>query len=275
MIFIKLNKKIIILSLIITIFMYPKTIVTVINMGKDVYIARKLSIYKTKPKSPTTISNDKAKIIFMFDGGHKSIYRDVYKIMNKYNYKGNIPIIPSMIDDKEHLSYQQLSSLYLEGWNLLNQSYYHKKNMYDKCNELLLDFDKGKQWMDNRYLGKFSDMIVVPYGEINPYLIYQLKNSGYSNIRTSDNIIVLNSRKIQYLPVTTIHLLSSLTVNEVKDKLLEDYSKNNIFILVLNKIKYNNDEYYLSYSKKDFQSIIKFIYENNDKFQVITYSQLF
>jgi len=33
-----------------------------------------------------------------------------------------------LIDEKEYMSYEQLSELYLKGWDLLNHSYSHKEN---------------------------------------------------------------------------------------------------------------------------------------------------
>jgi len=276
MIIIKVDKKIYIISLIIAALMYPQTILSIINNAKNIYIAKQLSmIHMESEDKYNYTNNDKTKIVFMFDGGWKSIYTDAYKIIDKYNYQGNIAIISSLIGTEEHLSYNQLSKLYLQGWELLNHSYYHKNDMYDKCDEVLSDFNKAKKWMENRYIGKSSNKIVMPYGEINPYLINQLKNEGYHSVRTSDNILILDSDKIQYHPVTVVNLLAYISVDEVKDILIQSQSKDKTIIFILNRIQDTNNGIESIYSKEKLQQIITFINENEDKFQVITYSQIF
>lgn len=273
MIIIKINIKIVILSFIIAILMYPKTFDFLINSGKDIYIAKKLttnSIQNTK----TTISSDKTSIVFMFDGGWSSVYLNAYHIFKEYDYKGSIQIIPSLVDEKEYMSYEQLAELYLEGWNLLNHSYSHKENTYVKSDELLSDFNKARQWMINRYIGKYSDMVVMPYGEINPYLIDKLKKSGYRNIRTSDNIIILNENEIKYHPVTVINLLTNVTVTEVKRQLTQTFKEHKTIVFTLNKIGDTDNGFGMTYNKNKLQQILMFINKNSDKFEVITYSEL-
>lgn len=274
MIDIKLNMKIVILSILIALFMYPKTIDFLITSGKNMCVAYTLSTGIAQTNKITADSH-KAKIVFMFDDGWISVYREAYGIMAKYNYTASISIVPSLIDEKEYMSYKQLSELYLKGWDLLNHSFSHKENTYNNPDELISDFNKARQWMKNRYIGNCSGMVVLPYGEINPYLVNKLKDAGYSNVRTSDNIIVLNKNIIEYYPITTINLLTDVTVNEVKNILTQKYDKSKPFILVLHKIEDRDDGFGMTYSKDKLKEIIMFINEHSDKFEVISYSQLF
>ncbi len=274
MIIIKIKIKIIILSILLAVFMYPKTLNFCISNIQNIYTAKKLNNIIVQDNHIST-NPDKIKIIFMFDDGWKSIYTEAYDIMKKYNYKASVQIIPSLIGEKEYMTYKEIADLYLGGWDLLNHSYSHKENMYYNCSELLSDINKAKQWMDNRYIGKNSDILVIPYGEINPYLIEQLKDAGYHNIRTSDNIITLYTNEIEYYPVTTINLLTCITVNEVKSILTQTAKNPKAVILILHKIGDTDDGYGMTYSKEKLEQIILFINKHSDKYEIIKYSRLF
>lgn len=274
MVDIKINMKIIVLSILIAAFMYPATLSYLLNAGKDISIAKKLSS-STLVNTRASIDPEKTKIVFMFDDGWSSVYSEAYKLMKQYDYKASVPIIPSRINKEDYMSYEQLSDLYLEGWDLLNHSYFHKENKYENSDELLSEFNKSRKWMNNRYIGRCSDMVVIPYGEINPYLIDQLKDDGYRSIRTSDNIIILDRSKIEYYPVTTINLLTNVPEYEVERLLEQSVYKSKTIILILHKIDDIDDGFGMTYNKDKFEQILMFIHENSDKFQVIIYSQLF
>ncbi len=271
---IKINIKVVILSILIAILMYPKTIVFLINTGKNIYVAKTLST-STVQNDETSVNIDKNKVVFMFDDGWGSVYSEGYDIMKKYNFKGTIGVIPSRVSEKEYMSYKQLSELYLDRWDLLNHSYSHNENLYSDSDKLLSDFNRAKQWMENRYIGKSSNVIVMPYGEINPYLIGQFKEAGYRNIRTSDNIITLDKTKIEYYPITTISLLTDVSVEKVKNLLSQMLGQQKTIIFILHKIGDEDDSFGMTYSKDKLEQIIQFIHKNSKEFEVITYSQLF
>lgn len=274
MISIKINMKIIILSIIITIFMYPFTTSYLFNIMRDVSIAKKLSS-STVQNIKTTVDRDKTKVVFMFDDGWESVYTEAYELMNEFDYKGSLAVIPSLVGEAGYMSYEQLSELYLQGWELLNHTYYHKENAYEDSLKLLSDFNKARKWMTNRYIGDFSNMAVIPYGEVNPYIIDMLKGDGYRNVRTSDNIIILDRNEIEYYPVATINLLTNIPEYEVERLLAQSFTEPKTFLLIMHKIGNVDDGFGMTYSRDKFEHIITFINENSDKFQVITYSQIF
>ncbi len=254
--------------------MYPRTMEIFIKCLNDSLTASKIN-NSTIQVNNTDIDPDKAKIVFMFDGGWSSVYIDAYELIKKYNCKASISVVPSRVNEIGFMSYQQLADLYLQGWDLLNHSYSHKENAYDDTDWLLSDFNRARQWMKNRYIDNYSDMLVTPIGEINPYLITKLKVAGYRNIRTAENIIILDEDKIDYYPVMTINLLTDVTVEEVEDMLSNITSEPKVVIIILNKIADKNDGFDMTYSKDKFEQIIMYINQHSDEFQVITYSQLF
>lgn len=244
-----------------------------INSGKDFCVAMNLKNYNIQNNN-TAIDRDKTKIVFMFDDGWRSVHSEAYSLMKEYGYKGSVSIIPSLIVEDEYMSYKELAELYLEGWDLLNHSYSHRADAYNNTDELLSDFDKSRRWMDNRYFGKCSDMVVMPHGEINPYLIRQLKNAGYRSVRTSDNIIVLDSFNYYYYPITSINPVTNISANEVTAQLKQGINELKTFVLIFHKIGYEDDEFGMTYNKDMLKQIIMFIDRHSDKFQVLTYSQL-
>ena len=272
MINIKLNIKIVIISIVLSIFMYPRTIEFLADSIKMNYIAVQLNTTDLQ-RDTINIDPEMVKIVIMFDDGWESVYSNAYKILEKYNFKASIPIIPSLVDEEEYMSYKELADLYIQGWDLLNHSYTHKDESYNQPVQLVSDFNKSREWMNNRYIGNGSDMVVMPYGVINPYLINKFREEGYRNVRTSDNIILLDKDIIEYYPIRTINLLTDMKANEVINIL--ETSEHKTIIFILHKIEDTKDGYGMTYSKDKFEQILEYIYNNNDQFQVITYSQLF
>lgn len=274
MIVIKINVKIVILSILIALIMYPETIAYLVSMGKNLNTARRLGTV-TEKEAKITADTDKTRVVFIFDDGWESVYLKAGGIMEKYGYKASISVIPSLVGEKEYMSYEQLSRLQLKGWDLLNHSYSHEEKAYDNPDKLLADFNKAREWMKNRYMGKCSDMLIIPYGEINPYLINCLKVAGYRNVRTSDNIIILDKNKIEYFPVTTVNLLTNVSPGKVKDILAQSFEEPKTILFILHKIGEGDDGFGMIYGEDKLEEIIKFINEHEEEFEVINYSQLF
>lgn len=270
----KINIKIVFLSILIALLMYPKTIEFLVQNVKSIYTAAKLNTISER-RSIKTIDSGKAKVVFIFDDGWESVYTDAFGVLEKYGYSASISVIPANVGMKGYMTYEQLSKLYEHGWDLLNHSYSHTENAYDNPEGLLSDFNKARQWMKDRQIGNCSDMLIIPYGEVNPYLIKRMKEEGYKNIRTSDNIIMLDKYEIQYYHVNTVNLLTDISAQKAIELALQPREETNTIIFVLHKIEEGDDEYGMKYSLDKFERIVKFFDEYRDKYQVITYSQLF
>jgi len=208
----------------------------------------------------------------MFDEGWVLVYSNAYPSFKKYNYKGSIPIIPTLVREKEYLSYEQIGKLYMDGWDILNHSYSHKEDI-DSI-ELFNEFEKSKNWMAKRYLTKCKEMAVIPYGYCDPYLIKLMLDSKYDNVRTSDNSIILDSENTVYYPITTISLKTDM---EIKEELyLSDaYKQKKSIAFIIHKLDKASDQYQTTYDPNRLEEILEFIHKNEDKFQVLPYSDMF
>lgn len=216
-----LNKGIILLIMILVFLMYPSTYIFL-----NGYISSINSTFKilTTKESKTvdvfskTNSLDKStiKILFIFDGGYKNVYENAYPVFKKYNLKGNVGVIPSLISEKKYMNVSELTNLYLEGWDILNQTFPYEADLYDSPTKELEDIQKTKKWMDNRFFTRTSDSVIMTYGEINPYLIKLLKNKDFKSIRTSDNIIDLSKDKVEYKPIKVMDLSQNPDISIIK-----------------------------------------------------------
>lgn len=271
--YIKINIKIIVLSILISALMYPRVIYFLIDTANDFTIAKRLS--KGVVKADANIDSDKSNIVFVFHGGWESVYTEAYELFRQFNYTGSVSVIPSRVGEIGFMTYEQLADIYMNGWELLNHSYYHKEDLYNKTDELLSDFNKARKWMRNRYIGEQSNMAVIPYGEVNPYLIEKLRNNGYKSIMTSDNIIILDKDEIEYYHVSTINLLTDVPVSEAINKLRPALEEPKSIMFILHKIEDGNDGFDMTFSRNKLEQILMFIDQHKDKFQVVTYSQLF
>lgn len=262
--------------------MYPKTISLVAYTAKNIYIAHKLSSNQSMEisriegqNSNITEKSDKIKVVVMFDGGWKSVFTEAYEIMRQYHLQGSVSVIPSQVDKEGFLSYGELAELYLHQWDLLNHSFSHDEKHIDKSYELLSDFNKAREWMKNRFIGRNKDNVVVPFGEINPYLLKLLEAHGYSSLRTSDNVIILDKNKYHYFPVNILNLTNPIGVEDVENFLKESLVDSRNVILIFNKIGNKDNGLGMTYSKAGFEEVIKLLDKIGDNFHIVTYSELF
>jgi len=273
-ILIKKNIRVILLSFLIALFLYPRTITVVTSFVKEAHVFLKLR-YTNEYLNKEPVDYSKTRIVFMFDDGWESTYLKAYPIMKKYNYRGSVPIIPSFVGAYEYMSFLQLGNLIINGWDVQNHSYSHKEGMYNNNRELLSDINKARQWMRSRSLATYGNMVVMPYGDISPELVPLLMEEGYDSIRKYNKVIMINREGMEeFQPTTFINLLTDVTVKEVENIFLSSIEEKGTIILILHKISDISDGFGMTYSEEKFEEIVKFIKEHEDKFQVVTYSQL-
>ena len=255
--------------------MYPKTYSVLYNLYNNVLIAVKINRDVYGELNSEYIDNNYIKVAIIFDSGYESVYYNALPILKKYNIKANVGLIPSLINEKEYMNYFQISNLYIDGWDVLNQTYSHKQNMYDYSEKLLEDIKRAQRWMDDNFLNRTSNDVIIPYGEINPYLLKLLYENNFNSVRTSDNILTLNKSNIQYYQVKSIHMSANVEIVDVKKLLQESFEAKTTTILIFNKISENQDNSKMNFNKSAFSEIVEFLYDNSHKYKVVTYSNLF
>jgi peptidoglycan/xylan/chitin deacetylase (PgdA/CDA1 family) len=265
----------IVVSFFISLFLYPETYVCFGRWVQDASAQQRLSAFSPAINNATKNDIKKTKVIFLFDDGWKSVYTQAYPVFNDFQFPGNVAIIPGLTGEGEYLNLNEIAQMYMNDWNILNHTFSHKENMYDDSKGLLIDFNKARDWMNEKYLSKCSGMAVIPYGEANPYLIKLLRDAKYQNIRTADNVIIMDTDKTCYFPERSISLLTDVQPREIKEVLEETQNQGNTIIFILHKIGEQRDNYKMTFSAKKLREILQFIKDQPDKFQVVTYSSLF
>jgi len=203
------------------------------------------------------------------------LYEKAYPGLKKYKLKGNVGVIPSLTSEKKYMNTSELTNLYLDGWDILNQTYPYEPDLYDNSTMELDDIQKAKKWMDNCLFTRTSDSVIMTYGEVNPYLIKLLKNKDFKSIRTSDNIIDLSKDKVEYKPIKALDLTRNPDLSII-EKFLEDAQKSNtIAVFVLGKVDEINEEDKETFNQYTLTQLVEYIYWNSNKFEVISYSDLF
>jgi len=211
----------------------------------------------------------------MFDDGWASVYTNAYPLFQKYGIKGSVAVIPGLTGESEYIDYAGIGELYIQGWDILNHSYSHMENMYDQPDELLLEFNRAREWMSRNYLVKGADMAVIPYGECNPYLIRLLAENGYTSIRTSSNIITIHNNNTTYYPVRAISPHDKSSLDLILEDMFMAYHDGIDVLFILHKIEPAHDEYRMTFYPESLDLLLQYIDENKDKYQVVPYSALF
>lgn len=249
--------------------MYPKTYSVIYGIFNNAVAAVKIN-NSTYEESVENSNSNYIKVAIIFDCGYDSVYYNAAPILKKYKLKANIGLIPSLIDEEGYMNYNQIADLYMSGWDILNQTYSHKENMYNYSEELLLDINYAKKWMEDNFLNRASDSVIIPYGEVNPYLLKLLQENKYKSVRTSDNILVLNNSRIEYLNIKCQHISKNIKTTDVIKFLEESYNEKKPALLILNKIGDTQD----SLEVNKFIEIVEYIYTNSNKYQAISYSKI-
>ncbi len=275
-----LNKGAALLTIIIVLLMFPRTYTILYEYLNSINNTLRILTAKVperdgKVDKEGTPDEDSLKIIFIFDGGYKSVYQGAYQLFKKYAIKANVGVIPSLIKEKEYMNISELTSLYLEGWDILNQTFPYQLDLYDNPTGLMEDIQRAKEWMDNRMFTRTSDCVIMTYGEINPYLIGLLKEKGYRSVRTSDNIIDLSKHKIEYKTIRAMDLTKAPDIGMIKNFLDDSYKFNTAAVFILSKVGESNNSSDNVFSKSSLDQLLEYINKNRDRFEVIPYSDLF
>jgi len=263
------------LTTVIALLFYPDTYRTAQRVLQNTHAAIRLNNYLGEEEPLAPVDEDKTQIAFMFDDGWASVYSNAYPLFQKYGTKGSVAIIPSLTAESEYIDYSHLSELYRQGWDILNHSYSHKEDMHDQPEQLLIEFNRAREWMERNYLVKCADMAVIPYGECNPYLIKLLAENDYRNIRTSSNIITIRNKKTTYYPIRAISPSDKSSLDLIYEELLVAYDDKTDVLIILHKIEPVADEFLMIFFPESLDLLLQYIDNNKDKFQVVPYSSLF
>lgn len=275
-----LNRGAALLTIIIVLLMFPRTytilheyLISINNTFR--ILAAEVPGRASEVNKDNIPDKDSIKITFIFDGGYEGVYQWAYPLFKRYALKANVGVVPSLTKEKEYMNVSELTSLYLEGWDILNQTFPYQPDLYDNPTRLIEDIQRTKKWMDNRMFTRTSDCVIMTYGEINPYLIGLLKDKDYKSVRTSDNIIDLSKHRIEYKTIRAMDLTKAPDISAIENFLDDSYKLNAAAVFILSKVGENNDSGDKVFSQYSLKQLLEYLNENRDRFEVVSYSDLF
>jgi len=97
--------------------------------------------FPSAPSSNINNANNKA-VILTFDDGPKSQYTNAKPVLDKYGYKATFDIICNDVGDNGYLTWEDISALYKEGYDIGSHSMDHKD--LSKLSKKMVDFEVGQ-----------------------------------------------------------------------------------------------------------------------------------
>lgn len=119
--------------------------------------------------------NYKKPIIITFDDGYIDNYENVFPIIKKYNIKITIFVITGMVNEKNHLTAEQISEMSDSGLvSIQSHTVTHRYMTKLDNSELITELEKSKEEI-YKLTNKYPTAIAYPYGDINNETIEQVK----------------------------------------------------------------------------------------------------
>jgi peptidoglycan/xylan/chitin deacetylase (PgdA/CDA1 family) len=214
----------------------------------------------------------KGTVIFNFDDGFESQYTQGFAILSKYDLKASVAVIPDRVGSQGYMNYQQLASMYLKGWDLLNQTYSHQdlreKDSAAQWEQIRLT----GEWQDNHLMPRGKDILVFPGGYYNETTLEIMRREHFTAGRSMDSL--WTSAKNAFDPEVEVCLLypnqNDEQVRDIIDKAIE---KQRTVILVLHKIENCTDQSQMQYEPRRFEELVKYIHERKTQLNILTMTE--
>jgi peptidoglycan/xylan/chitin deacetylase (PgdA/CDA1 family) len=215
---------------------------------------------------------DKGTVIFNFDDGWETQYTQGFAILSKYDLKASVSVIPDRIGSQGYMNYWQLASMYLKGWDTMNQTYSHQD---------LGKMDSASQWEQIRLAGEWQDshlmprgkqILVFPGGYYNETTLEIMKREHLTAGRSMDSL--WTGAKNAFDPGAEVCLLYSEQSDEqIRDIIDKAIEKQRTLILVLHKIEACTDQSQMQYEPQRFEQLVQYIHERKAKLNILTMTQ--
>ena len=217
------------------------------------------------------ILDNTGNVVFIMDDGWDSQYSEGYRILDKYELKGNIAINSSMIGYNAYASRNQLDEMYKRGWDVINHSHSHANLSELKEDEQRKEIVKAKEWLEDAGFVRGIDSFIYPYGAYNETTLEILEEEGFNWARTvwdGDNT------KLSY-EAHALNMVTDKTFEELKKRVDETIKNKTTLVLINHKIEKPNDDSGMQYDPEKFEEIVKYIAEkkNEKELNVLSVSE--
>lgn len=214
----------------------------------------------------------KANVMFQFDDGWLSVYTKAFPEMLSRGMVGNIGVISSMItsNNKSYANLNQLKELQHYGWEMFNHTVTHRDLSLLTEEEVRQELTGCRDWLQANGFTKAANFVAYPYGNASDVVYKVMKDFEYGrSVR----------EEFEVLPPINPHRLKCITldygveVTRVTDAIDHIIECGDTLILLLHKIEESTNTDTINYPVNKFIQILDYIYDRQDKIDVITCSE--
>lgn len=204
-----------------------------------------------------------------FDDGYLSTYENAYPVLERYGFKGTVSAVPSLIGQPGYMTWEQLTFLYDQGWEIGSHTYTHPHLTALTRPEIEQELSLSKQTLERHGFQVFS--FASPYGEWNDEVIEVIKEY-YLLHRTSWpfglNDIPVPEDQRYYLRAVAA---DEITIDEVKEWISRAKEENKWLILIFHRVDEDVPQYNVTSQQLD--EILRYAHELG--FRGVAFNDLF
>lgn len=242
--------------------------------------------YATKDVSVTfddlryDITGQRAKLIYTFDDGYKSLYTKAYPILSANNQTGVSWVVSSWVgaDPYEGIEYMNLSdlkTLQSAGWDISSHTVHHADLPNVSDSTLTSELNDSYDWFIANKFQKSAGFFSYPFGYFNDVVIDKVKQryilARATIPESAQPHLAETTDDFRYIQrVMTVH--NDTSVQEIKDRINDTINAKLLGILYFHNIVDNDTGYVRDYTTSDFQKISDYLKSRSADIDVITYS---
>lgn len=264
---------VLVVSLIAAIVLLPNVIGKTSSLA--VFATTKASLISyNSAEEIEPLPESKAYAVIVMDDGWETQYTKGYEIMSRYGMKGCISAVPTLVDMEGYMSFEQLASVYIDGWDILNHTYNHECLVGLSEADQALQMTAAREWLVDHSFERGADIVVFPNGLFSNDTINVLDKNGFSAGRSIKSVWDTTAGS-QREDIEICNLISDSTMKEVKAAVDKAIATGNICIIMLHKIEPVTMDDYMQIDEQLFEEVIEYLYKNREDISVVTMSQLF
>lgn len=264
----------IVFSLLLVVQFAPSNAPRFSRWTEERLIRVKLLAYRyssVQAQDPRT--KDMGTVVIIMDDGWETQYSQGYKKLREHGLKACVAVIPALVDQYEYMTYRQLASLYLDGWDLLNHTYSHLDLLTLSEAEQRRELVKARTWLHRHFFQRGSNIIVYPMGRAPSQLAPILAEEGFIAARDLSGIWI-TGEDAPRAGVEVCNLISSITFPEVEAAVEGAIASASTLVLILHKIERVTVNTQMQLAPDLFGRIIDYLIEREDCVRVVTLTEL-
>jgi Predicted xylanase/chitin deacetylase len=256
------------------IFLFPALFGNAFTSVKTFEVDMSTQINQSKRDS-FAMAQDKKKgdIVFVLDDGYSTVYTNAFEIFKKHGIRGSVAVIANRVGQSGYLSLDQLSDLYVNGWDLLNHTYSHDSLPNLSPGDQAQEFNLCRDWLSAHHFNSGSDIAVFPDGLYNIDTFEALQNNNYTAARSLDSLWSVNTQS-RMDDVLVTNLDNETDFKSIQTCINTVGAQGTAVIFVLHKIEDGNDPDRMNFSSNNLEQVLNLINDRNYNLQIVTLTEL-